>query len=319
MLTVGGPIRYGRYERWKTVAAEHGRTKPHRPLRGSTPELRGAQALRTGASKPSTHAVWFNDGRPPDTAKELLKSTENGHEKGHASEAQAEESSRAYSLLSHGFTLSRPLRVPCGVQIDPASGPTMQQQVASPPTTVLERTRSVGKNSTAKATVTQPSKKSKKSHGSTALFRINPSYKWANNSCWLDTALELLWNAAMQNFNDLRTAFSGLRASELQSTPLYALYRLLDTRRDLYLTNSSNHTVEVLTKQRDDFRKCLHDAKIASLTGFDSVSVSGFMTLYFYKPLIIFNSHGSNKSWDVHKKLKERRSARSTRTSQRML
>lgn len=290
-LTVGGPIRYGRYERWKTVAAEHGRTKPHRPLRGSTPEPRGAQALRTGASKPSARAVWFNDGRPPDTAKELLKS----NEKGHTSEAQPKESSRAYSLLSHGFTLSRPPRIPREVQIDPASDHTKQQPTVSPPTTLPEPTRPVGKISTTKAMVTRPSQKSK-SRGSTALFRINPSYKWANNSCWLDTALELLWNAAMRNFNDLRTAFSGLRASELQSTPLYALYRLLDTRRDLYLTNSSNHTVEVLSKQRDDFRKCLHNAKIASLAGFDSVSVSSFMTFYFYKPLILLNSHGSNKS-----------------------
>lgn len=53
-LKGGVPIRYGRAEPWKVIAQQIGQTKPSR------------------APKPEESKRKKNDGRPPDTAKELL-------------------------------------------------------------------------------------------------------------------------------------------------------------------------------------------------------------------------------------------------------
>lgn len=55
LLLEGIPIRYRRPEAWKVTAAEIGRTKP------------------TRAAKPGEKKRKKNDGRPPDTIKELFK------------------------------------------------------------------------------------------------------------------------------------------------------------------------------------------------------------------------------------------------------
>jgi hypothetical protein len=55
----GIPIRYRRPEAWKVIAAEIGRTKP------------------TCAEKPNEKKRKKNDGRPPDTIKELLNKSTN--------------------------------------------------------------------------------------------------------------------------------------------------------------------------------------------------------------------------------------------------
>jgi hypothetical protein len=55
----GIPIRYRRPEAWKVIAAEIGRTKP------------------TRAEKPNEKKRKKNDGRPPDTIKELLNKSTN--------------------------------------------------------------------------------------------------------------------------------------------------------------------------------------------------------------------------------------------------
>lgn len=54
-LKVGVPLRYGEAERWKRIAATTGRTKTSRA------------AVKSGDKKRKR-----NDGRPPDTSKELL-------------------------------------------------------------------------------------------------------------------------------------------------------------------------------------------------------------------------------------------------------
>ncbi|KIJ93842.1 hypothetical protein K443DRAFT_111442, partial [Laccaria amethystina LaAM-08-1] len=104
----GIPIRYRRPEAWKVIAAEIGRTKP------------------THAEKPNEKKRKKNDGRPPDTIKELLNKSTN-----------------------------QTLR---------------------------------GKNPTKKTS-------SRRTFGP-------PSYPWKNNSCWLDTALELLYIVLMRDHEE---------------------------------------------------------------------------------------------------------------------
>ena len=109
------------------------------------------------------------------------------------------------------------------------------------------------------------------------LGHLTPSYKWAKNSCWLDTSLEILWCSLLPSFEDFASCFSHISDVEIQSQPLYSLFHLLQFRQDLYTANSENHTVEVLSAHRDVFREVLAEGGIistAALTGFDSISVS---------------------------------------------
>ena len=104
-----------------------------------------------------------------------------------------------------------------------------------------------------------------------------PSYKWENNSCWLDTSLELLWNALLPDFKGFSSCFSSVPTDDIRQQPLYSLFRLLQFRKDLYISESENHTVAVLTTQRNTFREDLVTGGVISahgLTGFDAVLVS---------------------------------------------
>ncbi|EPQ59388.1 hypothetical protein GLOTRDRAFT_70775 [Gloeophyllum trabeum ATCC 11539] len=100
----GVPIRYGSAEPWKLVASRIGRTKP------------------TRAPEAYERRRYKNDGRPPDTAKEL-----------------AETRSKSRKLQKSQ------------IRSDEKKAETLERN-------------------------------------------IYQSYPWSNNSCWLDTALELLFN-----------------------------------------------------------------------------------------------------------------------------
>lgn len=104
-----------------------------------------------------------------------------------------------------------------------------------------------------------------------------PSYKWESNSCWLDNSLELLWNTLLPDFENFSSCFSHLQSIDIQKQPLYALFRVLQLRTDLSRSESENHTVEVLTRQRNNFREELAEGgtiSTRSLTGFDAITVS---------------------------------------------
>ena len=91
---------------------------------------------------------------------------------------------------------------------------------------------------------------------SSSLQNRTPSYKWNQNSCWLDSALECLWAIIMRDFDSFDACFSMVSAAE--TTPIYDLYQRMEQRRTLYLSqDASNYRVSVLSAQRDSFRNVL--------------------------------------------------------------
>jgi hypothetical protein len=173
----GVPIRYGQPEPWKAIAQQIGRTKPSR------------------APKPETRKRKANDGRPPDTSRELLGSK--------------------------------------------------RQKIELTP-----------------AFKTKP-------------ISLRPSYPWANNSCWLDTALELLFQTVMRDFRDFSVRFEDMH----METSLHILFRVLEMRK--LVDEDDEGAADKLSQQRDNFRKHLQNKKLVkSATSFESVFVSSFNSLY---------------------------------------
>jgi hypothetical protein len=180
-LLEGVPIRYGQPEPWKAIAQQIGRTKPSR-----TPQSTAQKRKK-------------NDGRPPDTSRELL-----GHKR---------------------------------VKTESAA----------------------------------PTKKA----------ILSPSYPWANNSCWLDTSLELLYQTVTRDFQDFSSRFAELHPE----TSLHTLYRLLDLRQLTNIDGGKEDLSLNLSQQRDNFRKHLHSRKlIKSITSFESLFVSASQMHTFIYP-----------------------------------
>lgn len=96
----------------------------------------------------------------------------------------------------------------------------------------------------------------------------NQSYPWENNSCWLDTALELLHATVSYNFD----AFA--KACELlpRDSPFQELYGMLLARQ----TQKSTSEV-TLSQQRNDLRTTLVSVNLAaSDTSYEAIFVSQF-------------------------------------------
>lgn len=83
------------------------------------------------------------------------------------------------------------------------------------------------------------------------------SYKWSRNSCWLDTALESIWNATMRDFSSFSKCFNDLTEPADTASPIYGLFALLDHRQTLYHDPTSDYSVPILSHSRDEFRKML--------------------------------------------------------------
>jgi len=94
----------------------------------------------------------------------------------------------------------------------------------------------------------------------------NQSYPWKNNSCWLDTVLELLHTMVSYNFNVFTKACELLP----QDSPFRVLYDILHARQTLKLIPKAT-----LSKQRDALRTTLASWKLAkSKTSDEAIFVS---------------------------------------------
>ena len=153
MLLEGIPIRYRRPEAWKVTAAEIGRTKP------------------THAGKPGEKKRKKNDGRPPDTIKELFK-LEKGTKKKRAKNIVFDVSEESVEAVTK----------------EPANGLKKK----------LTGEIDLGTKKQAPTTSTKN------------LTFGPPSYRWKHNSCWLDTTLELLYVALMRNFEEFSAILDAL-------------------------------------------------------------------------------------------------------------
>jgi hypothetical protein len=172
MCSEGTPIRYGQPEPWKVIIQQIGRSKPSR---APNPEKRHRKK---------------NDGRPPDTSRELLG-----------------------------------------------------------PTTNKKKTNS------------------------------SPSYPWSNNSCFLDTSLELVFQTVLQDFPGFSTRF---KLQESEST-LTLLHRMMELRKLIVTEGSEKNPSAWLAIQRDSFREHLRSQKIIK-------SLSSYEGLFVIQFFIIINS-----------------------------
>jgi hypothetical protein len=166
----GTLIRYGQSEPWKPIIQQIGRSKPSR------------------APKPEEKRRKKNDGRPPDTSRELLGSK-------------------------------------------------------SP------KTKSVSNERTTSA----------------------PSYPWSNNSCFLDTSLELVFQTVMRDFQ----GFSNRFAQQESETTLILLHRMLELRKLINVERGETKPSTWLSIQRDNFREHLKSRRIIeSLHSYEPLFVS---------------------------------------------
>lgn len=84
-----------------------------------------------------------------------------------------------------------------------------------------------------------------------------PGYPWRDNSCWLDTSLELLYRAFSPVNQQLREALGKINSSTVIGTLYYAL-------SEHYLMEGGGNTEysSLLSAKRDQFRTLLLDKKI---------------------------------------------------------
>lgn len=176
------PIRYGQAEPWKVIAHYIGRTKPSR------------------APQPQDEKRRKNDGRPPDTAKELLKGT--------------------------------------------------------------KRTKKKNGNGTVR--------ESKIGH---------VSYPWSDNSCWLDSSMELLFVALSRDFTGYSTQMEGI-SPELVLSLVFRAFDLRHTRERSGANHSDSDKQEaskLLSDHRDGIRSLLFERRLIKRTSnFSSAFVSYF-------------------------------------------
>ena len=99
----------------------------------------------------------------------------------------------------------------------------------------------------------------------------HPSYSWKQNSCWLDTALELLHATVSHNFEEFSKACESLP----DESTLQYLYNMLHARQTLDPT--AKDISSQLSKQRDSLRVRLVKEKVTltrTMSSFEPIFVS---------------------------------------------
>ena len=198
-LLRGVPIQYGQAEQWKKVSECIGRTKP-----SCAPDV----AIKKRKK---------NDGRPPDTAKELLKISPSKKKKKDLAKLEAH--------------LDAPKsKNPSNMK---APGQVGKEMVNQTPAT--SRT---------------------------------PSYPWKENSCWLDTSLQLLFVALTHNFSE----FSEFAQKVAPASPLRTLHNIFEQRLN---PDSTVNVSEELWSHRNHLQwQLVEHQQASSLTSYEPLFVS---------------------------------------------
>jgi hypothetical protein len=87
---------------------------------------------------------------------------------------------------------------------------------------------------------------------------LNPSYPWSNNSCFLDTSLELIFQAVMRDFQEFSIRFK----QQETDTTLSLLHRMFELRKLIDVEKGEKEPSTWLAEQRDNFREHLRSQKI---------------------------------------------------------
>ncbi len=247
---MGTKTRYGQAERWKIVAKQHGRTKLSRQ-----PHLRKTTSFQKDLHK---QFRYHNDGRPPVTAKDLLRQ-----------QRKKQQIHTRSSKKTHTTAISTLSQMPGETTYAPewhGISPLPHDNSMATSSPLLPNSPRV------LLPVLDVSKQKPTRTMTGDLQNLLPSYKWSSNSCWLDTSLEMLWNVVLPDFNDFATCFEQILGTGVEEAALYQLYQLLDRRHTLYRTESPAYSVAILTAQRDQYRRLLADRKHHHIKIIDSVS-----------------------------------------------
>jgi hypothetical protein len=180
IVVEGALVRYGEAERWKRIKKEIGRTKPSRA---------------PAAIEKKRREAFKNDGRPPDTAAQLIRN------------AKVNKQSRK------GFT-----------------EPNLMDLFKTSPTKRRAPAIVVG-------------------------------YPWEDNSCWLDTSLDLI-SHALNTDPTTATQFYMMCVPSPEDSALSGLAKVLGIRRSLMATPAMSPDVirnmsASLKNSRNEFRQLL--------------------------------------------------------------
>ncbi|KAH7874303.1 uncharacterized protein C8R40DRAFT_1171405 [Lentinula edodes] len=108
-------------------------------------------------------------------------------------------------------------------------------------------------------------------------LKMIPSYKWADNSCWLDTSLEVLFWLLNCNWNEVALVFETSSAEHHLFHPIYCLLRA----RRLLLVGSNKDIQDQLTSHRESIRQYIKEDKSNVLSyGGSTTSVDSLMTWF---------------------------------------
>lgn len=108
------------------------------------------------------------------------------------------------------------------------------------------------------------------------------SYPWKRNSCWLDTALELMYITCGRNWDE----FGRLVGTLNRGSGTRKVLELIGARRKLLDNTSVKDISSQLSRHRDDLRSHLAEKKIIrSEASFESVFVSDYFNIQSSKDL----------------------------------
>lgn len=99
-----------------------------------------------------------------------------------------------------------------------------------------------------------------------------PSYPWRNNSCWLDSSLQILYTASLKFPDD----FNSIREALPENSALRAILESFLHRQELDVEDLK--TSRLLSDQPDNIRRLLRQKKaIQSLSEYESLFVRSFL------------------------------------------
>lgn len=282
---VGIQVSYGKPERWKKNIVKYGHSK------------------RSRAPGYSGRRKYHNDGRPPDTTLQLLRSIQSDQKTFRVRIAAPRVGGTRSQAQKQARTKKTPKVIAAKKRSARKTLQGLQHQVTTPTTTnpsyggILQSTESFASPLTdvvpflPSDSVPTPQIASSDAHWQRVLdphlfiepqvivpvalqpsesnqhqaeLRYSqgyPSYPWSDNSCWLDTSLELIYQAIMRNYSCFTQAFLNINTS----MSIHRLVHLLDQRRALHRDQREfdlQHSRQVLTFLRDHFRTLLYELRI---------------------------------------------------------
>ncbi|KAJ3009429.1 hypothetical protein NUW54_g2783 [Trametes sanguinea] len=264
---VGAPIRYGQAEPWKMTEQRIGRTKPSRDPQHKT---------RHGSR-------YHNDGRPPDTRKAIQKGKQQHVKIRQKLRKKLTDQTPRTADLEKKFLTGRRPGQGSSIQVTsdgPAHGypardtTTVSEQVpaqaAAAAATGVRAPKGLSdvysddsdasdaeSQSPATGCPTTAAPAAAIAAQAAPPLRLLPCYSQANNSCWLDVALQTLYVAVSNDFHSFEERIRGVLQPE---HILYKLYECLDIRRSAEMDIASqDRVVESLDLQRDKLRQALVD------------------------------------------------------------